>query len=67
MVERRKIEWMNQFMLLYIYIWKSHNETPCLAMLNKQKYFKKMENRKIKQILSEGWYLQVGGVYKERV
>jgi predicted CopG family antitoxin len=33
-VERRKTEEMNQFELYYI-TWKSHNETPCIAILNK--------------------------------
>jgi hypothetical protein len=29
--------------------------------------FSKMENRKVKQILSGGWYLQEVGGYKERM
>jgi hypothetical protein len=28
---------MNQFGLQYIYTWKCHKETPCVAILNKQK------------------------------
>jgi hypothetical protein len=27
---------MNQFELQYIYTYKSHKETPCIAILNKQ-------------------------------
>jgi hypothetical protein len=38
-----------------IYTWKCHNETSCIANLNKQKcLFSKMENRIAKQILSRG-------------
>jgi hypothetical protein len=29
--------------------------------------FKKTENRKVKQVLSRGWYQWKGGGYKERV
>jgi hypothetical protein len=36
-VERRKMEGMNQFRIQYIYTWKCHNGTPCIAILNKQK------------------------------
>jgi hypothetical protein len=36
-VERSKIKGMNEFRLQYIYTWKCHNETPCKAILNKQK------------------------------
>jgi hypothetical protein len=46
--ERRKIKGMNQFRLQYIYTWKCHNETPCTS------FFSKTENRKVKQVLSEG-------------
>jgi hypothetical protein len=28
---------MNQFGLLYIYTWKCHKETPCVAILNNEK------------------------------
>jgi hypothetical protein len=39
-----------------MYMEKS-KETPYRAILNKQKYlFSKMENRKLKQVLSGGWY-----------
>jgi hypothetical protein len=52
-VERRKMEWMNQ---LYIYIWKCQNETPCIAILNKQMcgfyFFAETKNKKVKQDLS---------------
>jgi hypothetical protein len=37
-VRRGKIEEMDQFGLSYIYTWKCHKETPCIAILNKQKY-----------------------------
>jgi hypothetical protein len=44
---------MNQFSLIYIYIWKYHSETPYIAILNKQKcLFSKME-KAAKQVLSE--------------
>jgi hypothetical protein len=37
-----------------------YNETPCRAIVNKNVWFcfvfSKIENRKIKQILSGGWY-----------
>jgi hypothetical protein len=44
-VERRKIEDMNQFKLKYIYTRKCHKESPCRAILNKQKmsFFKNRE------------------------
>jgi hypothetical protein len=32
------MEGMNQFGSSYIYTWKCHNENPCIATLNKQKY-----------------------------
>jgi hypothetical protein len=28
---------MNKFEILYIYTWKCHKETPCRAILNRQK------------------------------
>jgi hypothetical protein len=31
------MEGMNQFRTIYIHTWKCHNETPCVAILNKQK------------------------------
>jgi hypothetical protein len=39
MVESRKIEERNQFSLQFIYTWKCHKETPCVAILNKKKSF----------------------------
>jgi hypothetical protein len=52
---------MNQFGLKYIYPWKCHNETPCIAILYKRKYlFSKTENRKVKWVLS-GEVAPVGG------
>jgi hypothetical protein len=56
-VERRKVEKMNQFGIKYIYTWKCYNETPCIDILNKQKFlFSKTGGRKVKQVLSRGWY-----------
>jgi hypothetical protein len=41
----RKMEALKQFGLYYIDSWKCHNETPCIAILNKQKYlFSKMKD-----------------------
>jgi sensor histidine kinase YesM len=35
----------------------SHSETPCIAILSKQKFlFSKTENRIIKQVLSWSWH-----------
>jgi hypothetical protein len=49
---------MKQFGQQYMYTWTDHNETPCIAILNKQKYFfSKTESRKIKQVLSRGLIL----------
>jgi hypothetical protein len=46
----------------------SHSETPCIAILSKQKFlFSKTENMKIKQVLSGGVVPVGGGRYKERV
>jgi hypothetical protein len=57
---------MNQFRI--IYIWKCHNETPCTAILNKQKHhFSKTKNRKVKQVLPKDWYQWEGRGYKEKV
>jgi hypothetical protein len=51
--------------VFFMYTWKRHNETPCIAILNKQKYlfFKKTENRKVKQVLSGGLIPVGGGGY----
>jgi hypothetical protein len=50
-VERSKIEEMNQFVFYFIYIWKCHKETPCVAILNKQNViffsFTKSKNRRM--------------------
>jgi hypothetical protein len=52
---------MNQFGLYYIYIGKCYNETPCITILNKQKYlFTKTDDRKVKQVLIGG-VVPVGG------
>jgi hypothetical protein len=54
-VERRKMEGINQFRIQYIYTRKCHNETLCIATLNKQKvFFSKIEYKKVKQSLSRG-------------
>jgi hypothetical protein len=49
---------MNQFGLSYIYAWKFHKETPCIAILNEQKchFFSlsKLQKRRIEQVLSGG-------------
>jgi hypothetical protein len=69
--KRRKIKRMNKFGLLYIHIyiyihthtWRCHNEIPCIASVNKQKYrcfFTKAENKKAKWVLS-GDLIPVGG------
>jgi hypothetical protein len=55
------MEGMNQFGLYYIYIGKCYNETPCITILNKQKYlFTKTDDRKVKQVLIGG-VVPVGG------
>jgi hypothetical protein len=53
------MEEMNQFRLYYTHTWKCHKETPCAAILNKQKYllffsFTKSDNRRAEQILPGG-------------
>jgi hypothetical protein len=40
-IERQKIEGMNELGLQCIYKWKCHNETPCIAFLNKNAFFQK--------------------------
>jgi hypothetical protein len=51
------MEGMNSFRIRYIYTWNCHNETPYFHMLNKQKcLFSKTKDRKVKQVLSEGWH-----------
>jgi hypothetical protein len=49
---------IHQCELKYIHTWKCHKETPCVAMLNKQKYhlffsYTKVENRRAEQVLSK--------------
>jgi hypothetical protein len=62
------MEEMSHFRIYYIYTWKCLNETPCIAILNKQKCLSlKTENRKVKQVLSGGWYQWEERGYKERV
>jgi hypothetical protein len=65
-VEWKKIERMNQFGLKYIHTWKCHKEIPCVAILNTQKYLlSKTEDRKVKQVLSEGWHQWKGEVIRK--
>jgi hypothetical protein len=47
---------MNQIGLKYICTWKCHKETPCVAILSRQKchfllYFAKLKNRRAEQVL----------------
>jgi hypothetical protein len=65
----RKTERINQFRLLYIYTWKCQNETPCLAILNKQKisFFSKTKNRSQNRYYLGGKYQSKGGGHKKRV
>jgi hypothetical protein len=51
------------YLYTYVYfIYKCHNETPCITIINKQKCLSKnMKFKKIKQILSGGWYQWEGG------
>jgi hypothetical protein len=48
---------MNQFGLHYIYTWKCHKETPCIAILSKNAIFPPAitEKKKAKQVLYEEW------------
>jgi hypothetical protein len=51
-----------------MYTWKCHNETPCVAILNKQKcHFSKMKEKKVKQVLSWDWYQWEEGEHKKCV
>jgi hypothetical protein len=55
----------------YIFTWKCHKETPCVAILNKQIYHffssTKLENKRVEQVLSRGWYQWEGGESGKRV
>jgi hypothetical protein len=59
----------NIYMRNVIYIWNCHNETPCTAILNKQKcLFSKMEDGKVKQVHPICGFIQwEGRGYKDRV
>jgi hypothetical protein len=48
-------------------MWKCHKETFCIAILNKNAFFEKMENRKVKEVLSGSQYQWEGGGYKEMI
>jgi hypothetical protein len=63
------MEGMNQFGIQYIYTWQCHNETPCIAILNKQKslLFSKTEVSKVRQFLFGGRYQWEGEGNKKRV
>jgi hypothetical protein len=45
------------------------NEASCIAILNQQKWFlfQKINNSKVKQVLSGDWYQWEGEEYKERM
>jgi hypothetical protein len=49
---------MNKLGLQCTYTWKCHKETPCIAILNKQKChffsFTKLKNRRAEQVLPQG-------------
>jgi hypothetical protein len=48
---------MSQFKLEFIYTWKCHKETPCIAILNNEKYHflkTQLENRRVEQVLPRG-------------
>jgi hypothetical protein len=48
---------LGYYIYVYIYTWKCLNEILCTGILNEQKYlFSKTEDRKVKQVLSGGWY-----------
>jgi hypothetical protein len=56
------------FRVLRIVVKCSCFDTPCRAILKKQRcLFPKTENRKVKQVLFGGWYQWEGRGYKERV
>jgi hypothetical protein len=61
------------WVIIHIYTWKCHNETPCVVslfkgILNKQKcLFSKIESMKVKLVLFGGLVPMAGGRYKERV
>jgi hypothetical protein len=50
---------MNQFRLWYIYTWKCHKKSPCVAILNKQKcgffFIYKIKGEQNRSCLV-GWY-----------
>jgi hypothetical protein len=63
-VEGRKIEDMKQFGLLYLYILKCHEKTPCIAILKKAKlsFFFFYQIRKQEGRIGSVWELvPVGG------
>jgi hypothetical protein len=55
-------------MHVYIYTWKCHNETPCIAILKKQNFiFLKNGGQEGEIVLSGDLYKWEGGGYKERM
>jgi hypothetical protein len=65
------MEGMNHVRIKYIHTWKRHNETLHRNLQQQQQkvglFFSKTEDRKVKQLLSRGWYQWEGGGDKERV
>jgi hypothetical protein len=61
------MEGMNQFETQYTCTWKCHNETLYRDNLSKLVFKKKnkKQDRKVKQVLSGGWYQWEAGGYKE--
>jgi hypothetical protein len=66
-VERRKMEGMNQFRIQNIYTRKCHNETLCIAILNKQKHIILKKGGQEDKTVPVLELIQVGGEgYRER-
>jgi hypothetical protein len=61
------MEGMSQFGIQYISTWKCHNEIPCVAILNKQKFLVKNGGQEGK--IGPVWGLAPmwEGEYKERM
>jgi hypothetical protein len=55
-LESRKIEKMDQFVFSYIHTWKCHKETPCIAILNKEKNIIFFFYKITEQVEVGGWY-----------
>jgi hypothetical protein len=61
-VERRKIEQINQFGISHIYTWKRYNETPCIAILKKQKWHFFYKNREQESKAGPLWEVVTSGM-----